>query len=83
MACARGLLVNSTQRRALRLGRVLQLEGDELPTKTRSFFGGLHDWIGDDEPVVDDVADSSLVEFGVICMLGRQASGAALACLRP
>ena len=47
-------------------GRILQLAGDELPTKTQSFFGGLHDWIGTGVPTADDVVRSPMVEFGVM-----------------
>ena len=47
-------------------GRVLQTEGEELPTKTQVFFGGLHDWVGDAPPTEQDVASVALVAFGTM-----------------
>ncbi len=47
-------------------GRVLQTEGEELPTKTQAFFGGLHDWVGDVPPTKQDVAKAALVAFGAM-----------------
>lgn len=47
-------------------GRVLQTEGEELPTKTQSFFGALHDSVGDVPPTKQDVAKAALVAFGTM-----------------
>jgi hypothetical protein len=47
-------------------GRVLQLEGDHLPTPSRTFFGGLHDWLGEAAPTSDDIAGALFVDFGVM-----------------
>lgn len=59
-------------------GRVLQVEGDELPTKTQAFFGGLHDWLGDRPPTVSDVQASPLVEFGVMHVQAIRETGEAI-----
>ena len=47
-------------------GRVLQLGGSELPTKSRGFFGGLHSWIGSREPTSDDIAKAQFLAFGAM-----------------
>ncbi|MGD0525538.1 MAG: hypothetical protein ABSE49_10360, partial [Polyangiaceae bacterium] len=61
-------------------GRVLQTEGDHLPTPTRTFFGGLHDWLGKSPPTSEDIAGAPLVRFGMmhlraIVRLGGQVLG--------
>ena len=47
-------------------GRVLQLNTEEIPSKTRGFFGGLHDWVGDARPNADTISDSNLIAFGIM-----------------
>jgi hypothetical protein len=47
-------------------GRVLQTEGDHLPTPTRTFFGGLHGWFGKSPPTSEDIAGAALVAFGIM-----------------
>ena len=47
-------------------GRVLQLGGSEIPTKSRGFFGGLHAWVGAVEPDASAIAASSFLEFGAM-----------------
>jgi len=47
-------------------GRVLQLGGSEIPTPTRSFFGGVHDWIGGEPPTTDSIAGRRLLETGIM-----------------
>jgi hypothetical protein len=47
-------------------GRVLQLDGDEIPTKTRAFFGGLHRWLGDSQPTAPSIEKCGFVAFGVM-----------------
>ena len=44
-------------------GRILQLGGYRV-ADTRSFFGGLHDWVGTHEPRADDLSGRRLVECG-------------------
>ena len=47
-------------------GRVLQLGGSVVPSKTRAFFGGLHDWIGDAPPTGEAIAGTSILHFGIM-----------------
>src|SRR5690348_10862189 len=47
-------------------GRVLQLGGSEIPTKSRGFFGGLHSWVGTQEPDADSIAAARFLDFGVM-----------------
>jgi hypothetical protein len=47
-------------------GRVLQLGGSEIPTKSRGFFGGLHSWVGAVEPDARTIAGAPFLEFGAM-----------------
>ncbi len=47
-------------------GRVLQVEGDHLVTRTRAFFGCLHDWTGDHPPTSSDLEGSGVVASGTM-----------------
>jgi hypothetical protein len=47
-------------------GRVLQTEGDHLPTPSRTFFGGLHAWLGTSAPTSEQVAGATFVDFGIM-----------------
>jgi len=47
-------------------GRILQLNGAEIPTRSRSFFGGLHRWVGSEVPSVESIAGVEFVAFGVM-----------------
>ena len=63
-------------------GRVLQLGGSEVPTKSRAFFGGLHAWVGTHEPNAAAIEGASFLDFGAmhiraITELGGQVLGEA------
>ena len=45
---------------------MLQLGGSEVPSKTRAFFGGLQDWLGDAPPTAEAIAGSSILHFGIM-----------------
>jgi len=45
-------------------GRVLQINGSDIPSKNRAFFGGLLDWIGNQPPTSEDIAGRPLIAFG-------------------
>jgi hypothetical protein len=47
-------------------GRVLQVKVPNLPSPTRAFFGGLHQWLGSSPPTGADIAQCPLVHFGVM-----------------
>jgi hypothetical protein len=47
-------------------GRVLQLNGSTIPTKSRAFFGGVQDWIGDNPPTHNSIAGAPILDFGVM-----------------
>jgi hypothetical protein len=47
-------------------GRVLQLGGSEIPTKSRAFFGGLHSWIGTREPDAGSIIAVPFLDFGAM-----------------
>ena len=47
-------------------GRVLQTDGDHLPTPSRTFFGGLHDWFGKSAPTSENIAGATFVDFGIM-----------------
>lgn len=47
-------------------GRVLQLYGAEIPSKSRAFFGGLHRWSSSAPPTSESIAGSALLAFGVM-----------------
>ncbi len=47
-------------------GRVLQLGGSEIPTKSRGFFGGLHAWVGAVEPDAGAIAAAPFLGFGAM-----------------
>jgi hypothetical protein len=46
-------------------GRVLQLNGAQLPSKS-AFFGGLHKWSDNSPPTAESIAGSELLAFGVM-----------------
>lgn len=64
-------------------GRVLQLNGGELPTKTRAFFGGLHHWRGSQPPTRDTRLGSDFVAFGVMHIKAITTTGGAILGERP
>jgi hypothetical protein len=45
---------------------VLQINGSEIPTKNRAFFGGILDWIGNHPPSHSSIAGTPILEYGVI-----------------
>lgn len=47
-------------------GRVLQLDGAQLPTKSRGFFGGLHRWVDSVAPTAESIAGAELLAVGVM-----------------
>jgi hypothetical protein len=47
-------------------GRVLQLAGSEIPTKSRGFFGGLHSWVGAKEPDAAEIETAPFLDFGAM-----------------
>jgi hypothetical protein len=47
-------------------GRVLQVNGAQIPTKGKSFFGGLHRWVGNVVPSVESIARAEFLAFGVM-----------------
>jgi len=47
-------------------GRVVQIGCPAIPSPTRAFFGGLHDWIGSVPPSADAIAGRPIVEWGVM-----------------
>ncbi|WP_044256578.1 Imm26 family immunity protein [Rhodopirellula sp. SWK7] len=59
-------------------GRVLQLNTEEIPTKTRGFFGGLHDWVGDTIPTADAIAKCGLIAYGVMHIKAITTTGGAV-----
>jgi hypothetical protein len=60
-------------------GRVLQVGGTEIPTPTRAFFGGLHDWISSTLPTAASVLGSQFTAFGVMHVRAiTETSGAVL-----
>ena len=59
-------------------GRVLQLNTEEIPTPTRGFFGGLHDWVGDAEPSSNDLKGRGFVAFGVMHIKAIATTGGAV-----
>lgn len=58
-------------------GRVLQTVGEELPLKKQSFFGGLHDWVGD-LPPTSVAATTALLEFGTMHVKAIRETGGAV-----
>jgi len=59
-------------------GRVLQLNAAEIPTKSRMFFGGLHDWLGTALPTSDDIAGAGFVDYGVMHIKAIRTTGGAI-----
>ncbi|MCU0709325.1 MAG: hypothetical protein MUF23_13630 [Pirellula sp.] len=37
-----------------------------IPSKTRAFFGGLHDWIGTHPPTCSDISEVGFIAYGVM-----------------
>jgi len=64
-------------------GRILQLRGAEMPTKTRAFFGGLHNWRGSALPTQTDIADAGFVAYGVMHVKSITYRGGAVLGERP
>jgi hypothetical protein len=64
-------------------GRVLQLGGSEVPIKTRAFFGGLQDWIGNDPPTRESIAGTRIAHFGVMHIKAITETGGEILGLRP
>ncbi len=56
-------------------GRVLQTKGDHLPTPSRTFFGGLHDWVAERPPVADDIGSAGLIDCGIMHLKAITESG--------
>ena len=46
--------------------RVLQLGGEEVPSPSRAFFGGLHNWVGIEPPSSASIAGAGFLAFGVM-----------------
>lgn len=59
-------------------GRVLQIGTEHIPTKTRAFFGGLHDWVGDHEPTSDAISNSGFIAYGVMHIKAVTTTGGAI-----
>ncbi|MEM9185045.1 MAG: Imm26 family immunity protein [Planctomycetota bacterium] len=59
-------------------GRVLQLNTEEIPTKTRGFFGGLHDWVGESKPTSEAIRNRKLIAFGVMHIKAITTTGGAV-----
>jgi hypothetical protein len=64
-------------------GRVLQLGGSAVPIKTRAFFGGLQDWIGDSPPTISSIAGTRIAQFGVMHVRAITETGGEILGLRP
>jgi hypothetical protein len=47
-------------------GRVLQVNGSELPVKRQNFFGGLLDWAGKSVPTYESIAGATIIASGVM-----------------
>ena len=47
-------------------GRVLQLGGEALPSQSRCFFGGLHNWVGVEPPTSASIAGAGFLAFGAM-----------------
>ena len=47
-------------------GRVLQLNGAEIPMKSKAFFGGLHRWVGNVPPTTESIAGATVLAAGVM-----------------
>jgi hypothetical protein len=47
-------------------GRVLQVNGSELPVKSRNFFGGLLNWVGASLPSSECIAGAVVIASGVL-----------------
>ena len=60
-------------------GRVLQVEGEELPTKLQSFFGGLHSWIGAAPPTPVEVRAAGFSHYGAMHVRAIKETGTAVA----
>ena len=64
-------------------GRVLELNAPTIPTPTRSFFGGLHDWIGTEPPTADAISRSGFVDHGVMHIKAITEIGGKVLGIRP
>jgi hypothetical protein len=47
-------------------GRVLQINGSMIPSKSRTFFGGLLDWIDACPPTAESIAKKPVLECGIM-----------------
>jgi hypothetical protein len=63
-------------------GRVLQTTGEELPN-TRTFLGGLHDWVGEHPPTSDAIGHRALLEVGVMHIKAITETGGEVLGVRP
>jgi hypothetical protein len=59
-------------------GRILQLNGSELPSKSRNFLAGLEDWIGDSPPTAADIAGKAIIASGIVHIRAITESGGAV-----
>lgn len=59
-------------------GRVLQLNTEEIPTKSRCFFGGLHDWASDHEPSSEAIQECGFIAFGMMHIKAITTTGGAI-----
>jgi hypothetical protein len=64
-------------------GRVLQLGGSAVPSKSRAFFGGLQDWIGDSPPTSESIAGTRIARFGVMHIKAITETGGEILGARP
>ena len=64
-------------------GRVLQLRGEENPTPSRAFFGGLHTWVGTDLPSVDAEMGEKFIQIGLMHIRSIIESGGSILGERP
>ncbi len=64
-------------------GRVLELGGQEIPTPTRGFFGGLHDWVGTAPPNPNTQLGPRFIKYGIMHIRAILESGGALLGMRP
>lgn len=64
-------------------GRVLQLNAEGIPVRTRAFFGGLHRWSSQTPPDARMGFGSEFVAFGVMHIQAILATGGAILGERP
>ena len=64
-------------------GRVLQLGGEAIPSQFRTFFGGLHNWLGVEAPTSEAIAGAPFVGFGVMHIRAITKTGGEILGIRP